>query len=39
MDALIGTEVGAVNGALAGEHLDKKRAEQEKAALYKHIEL
>jgi hypothetical protein len=30
MDALIGTEEGAVDGELPGDHLDKKREEQEK---------
>ena len=30
MDALIGTEEGAVDGELSGDHVDKKREEQEK---------
>ncbi len=39
MGALIGAGAGAVGGALTGDHLDKKREEQEKAALYRQIEL
>ncbi len=37
MGALIGAD--AVGGELARDHLDKKREEQEKAALYRQIEL
>ena len=39
MGALIGAGAGAVGGALTGDHLDKKREEQEKAASYRQIEL
>ncbi len=37
--ALIGAGAGAVGGALVGDHLDKKREEQEKAELYRQMEL
>jgi len=39
LGAAIGAGVGAVGGALAGDHLDKKREEQEQAALYRQLTL
>ena len=39
MGAALGAGVGAVGGALVGDHLDKKREEQEKAEIYRQLEL
>ncbi len=39
MGALIGAGAGAVGGALAGDHLDKRREDQEQAVLYRQLEL
>lgn len=39
MGALIGTGSGAIGGALIGDHLDKKREEEENASLERMDEL
>ena len=39
MGAALGAGAGAVGGVLVGDHLDKKREEQEKAEIYRHLEL
>ncbi len=39
MGAALGAGAGAVGGALIGDHLDKKREEQEKAEIYRQLEL
>lgn len=38
MGALIGAGAGALGGALVGDHLDKKREEEEKADIERHNE-
>ncbi len=39
MGAALGAGAGAVGGVLVGDHLDKKREGQEKAEIYRHLEL
>ncbi len=39
MGAAIGAGAGALGGALVGDHLDKKREEQEKAEMYRQLAL
>ncbi len=39
MGAAIGAGAGALGGALVGDHLDKKREEQERAELYRQLAL
>ena len=39
MGAALGAGAGAVGGALIGDHLDKKREEQDKAEIYRQLEL